>query len=57
VIGVSAGGPTAVTMGARHPRLVRRLLLLGAVGFGPYPDRRTRLGAHVVFNPVAEPVT
>jgi pimeloyl-ACP methyl ester carboxylesterase len=57
VVGVSAGGPTAVTMAARHPRLVQRLLLLGAVGFGPYPDRRTRLAARVVFNPVTEPVT
>jgi pimeloyl-ACP methyl ester carboxylesterase len=57
VVGVSAGGPTAVTLAARHPHLVQRLLLLGAVGFGPYPDRRTRLGAHVVFNAVTEPVT
>jgi pimeloyl-ACP methyl ester carboxylesterase len=57
VVGVSAGGPTAVTMAARHPRLVERLLLLGAVGFGPYPDRRTRLGAYMVFNPVIEPMT
>jgi pimeloyl-ACP methyl ester carboxylesterase len=58
VVGTSAGGPTAVTLAARHPRLVRRLLLLGAVGFGPYPDRRTRrLGSYVVFNAVTEPVT
>jgi pimeloyl-ACP methyl ester carboxylesterase len=35
VVGVSAGGPAAVTMAARHPRVVQRLLLLGAVGFGP----------------------
>jgi hypothetical protein len=39
-------------MVARHPRLVPRLLLFGAVGFGPYQDRRTRLAAQVVFNPV-----
>jgi pimeloyl-ACP methyl ester carboxylesterase len=58
VVGTSGGGPTAVTMAARHPHLVQRLLLLGAVGFGPYPDRRTRrLGARVVFNAVTEPVT
>lgn len=57
VVGISAGGPTAVTMAARHPGLVQRLLLLGAVGFGPYPDRRTRLGAYVVFNRATEPVT
>jgi pimeloyl-ACP methyl ester carboxylesterase len=57
VVGVSAGGPTAVTMAARHPRLVQRLLLLGAVGFGPYPDRRTHLGAYVVFNAATERLT
>jgi pimeloyl-ACP methyl ester carboxylesterase len=57
VVGTSAGGPTAVTMAARHPRLVQRLLLLSAVGFGPYPDRHTRLAARVVFNAVTEPVT
>jgi pimeloyl-ACP methyl ester carboxylesterase len=57
VVGVSAGGPTAVTMAARHPQLVQRLLLLGAVGFGPYPDRHIRLGSSVVFNAVTEPVT
>jgi pimeloyl-ACP methyl ester carboxylesterase len=57
VVGVSAGGPTAVTMAARHPRLVQRLLLLGAVGFGPYPDRRTRLGAYVGFNAATERLT
>jgi pimeloyl-ACP methyl ester carboxylesterase len=57
VVGISGGGPTAVTMAARHPGIVQRLILLGAVGFGPYPDRRTRLGALVVFNAVTEPVT
>lgn len=57
VVGVSAGGPTAVTMAARHPGLVERLLLVGAVGFGPYPDRRTRLGAYVVFNAATERLT
>ncbi|MFI6456298.1 alpha/beta fold hydrolase [Streptosporangium amethystogenes] len=57
VVGVSAGGPTAVTMAARHPGLVRRLILESALSFLPYPDRRTRLAANIVFSPVTEKVT
>ncbi|MFF0130375.1 alpha/beta fold hydrolase [Streptomyces mirabilis] len=54
VVGVSGGGPTAVTMAARHPALVRRLILQSAVGPLPWPDRRTYLGAHVLFAPRVE---
>ncbi|MGI5181376.1 alpha/beta fold hydrolase [Dactylosporangium sp. CA-152071] len=57
VVGVSGGGPTAVAMAARHPGLVRRLVLQSAVGPLPWPDRRTRLGAHVVFAPRLEGAT
>jgi len=57
VVGVSGGGPTAATMAARHPDLVERLILVSAVGWLPYPDRRTRLGAHLVFNAMTERLT
>ncbi|MFD0661594.1 alpha/beta fold hydrolase [Thermocatellispora tengchongensis] len=57
VAGISAGGRVAVTMAARHPDLVRRLILQSAVGFLPYPDRRTRIGAGIVFRAGAEAVT
>ncbi|MGI8334326.1 alpha/beta fold hydrolase [Actinomadura scrupuli] len=57
VVGISGGGPTAVTMAARHPELVGRLILESAVSFLPWPDRRTRLGAHVVFSAVTEKLT
>jgi pimeloyl-ACP methyl ester carboxylesterase len=49
VVGTSGGGPTAVTMAARHPDLVQRLILQSAVGWLSYPARRARLGAHVIF--------
>jgi pimeloyl-ACP methyl ester carboxylesterase len=49
VVGVSGGGPTAATMAARHGDLVQRLILVSAVGWLPFPDRRTRVGAHVLF--------
>ncbi|WP_432843832.1 alpha/beta fold hydrolase [Dactylosporangium sp. CA-092794] len=57
VVGISGGGPTAVTMAARHSDLVARLVLLSAVGPLPWPDRRTRLGAYLVFAPGIESVT
>jgi pimeloyl-ACP methyl ester carboxylesterase len=57
VVGTSGGGPTAVAMAARHPDLVERLILQSAVGPLPYPDRRTRLGAKVMFAGPIEPVT
>jgi pimeloyl-ACP methyl ester carboxylesterase len=53
-VGISGGGPTAVTMAARHPGLVQRVVLVSAVGFLPWPDRRIRLGSHVVFRPGVE---
>ncbi|MED7823384.1 alpha/beta fold hydrolase [Streptomyces chiangmaiensis] len=49
VVGTSGGGTTAVTMAARHPDLVRPLILQSAVGWLAWPDRRTRLGAHIAF--------
>ncbi|MGH1552302.1 alpha/beta fold hydrolase [Streptomyces sp. L7] len=57
VVGVSGGGPTAVAMAARHPALVQRLLLKSAVGPPPWPGRRTRLGARIVFAPHTERVS
>jgi pimeloyl-ACP methyl ester carboxylesterase len=58
VVGQSAGGPSAVTMAARCPALVERLILQSAVGPLPWPDRRrTRLGGKVVFSPRAERLT
>ncbi|GAA3012454.1 alpha/beta fold hydrolase [Streptosporangium longisporum] len=56
-VGVSAGGRTALTMAARHPHLVERVILQSAVAFVPWPDRRTRLAGRLVFNARAEAIT
>ncbi|WP_155342598.1 alpha/beta fold hydrolase [Acrocarpospora pleiomorpha] len=57
VVGISAGGRTALTMAARHPDLVRRVILQSPVGFLPWPDRRTHLGGRIVFHPRIEAIT
>jgi pimeloyl-ACP methyl ester carboxylesterase len=57
VVGISGGGPSAATMAARHADLVERLILVSAVGWLPYPDRWTRLGAHLGFNAMTEHLT
>lgn len=57
VVGISGGGPSAVTLAARHPDLVQRLILQSAVGWLPWPDRLTRVGAHAVFAPATEHAT
>ncbi|MFC7641943.1 alpha/beta fold hydrolase [Streptosporangium lutulentum] len=53
VVGISAGGRTALAMAARHPHLVERLILQSAVGFLPWPDRRTRLGGRWYSTPAS----
>ena len=57
VVGVSGGGPTAATMAARHAYVVERLILISAVGWLPYPGRRTRLGSHLAFAAGTERLT
>jgi pimeloyl-ACP methyl ester carboxylesterase len=57
VIGVSAGGPTAVAMAAQQPARVHSLVLESARSSLPYPDGVTRLVAMVVFFPRVEAAT
>lgn len=57
VVGISAGGRTAVTMAARHPELAQRLILESALGFLPWPGRRLRLGAPLAFSALIEKAT
>ncbi|WP_091669641.1 alpha/beta hydrolase family protein [Amycolatopsis marina] len=54
VVGTSAGGPSALVLAARHPELVGRIILESALGFLPWPDLRTRIGAAIAFAPITQ---
>lgn len=54
VVGISAGGPTAVAMAAQQPARVRSLVLHSARSALPFPDGAARLVAPVAFHPHLE---
>jgi pimeloyl-ACP methyl ester carboxylesterase len=54
VVGISAGGRTALQFAGRHPERVSKVILQNAVTGGRYPTGMTRLGAYLLFNPVVE---
>lgn len=56
-VGISAGGPTALAMAQRHPRLVQKLILQSSVGPAPWPDARTRAVARLTLGPGGERLT
>ncbi len=51
VVGISAGGPTAVEMAASRPDLVRRLVLENSLSSLDWPDRLTRVAGRLLFGP------
>jgi pimeloyl-ACP methyl ester carboxylesterase len=52
VVGISAGGPYAITMAARHPGMVERLILQSSISSLSWPDRKTHIAARVAFNSI-----
>lgn len=56
VVGISAGGPSAITLASRHRELVRRVVLENSISDRSWPDRRTRFVAKIVFGPKVERV-
>lgn len=57
VIGISAGGRTALCLASLFPDIVDRLILQSSVSFDPWPDRMTRIAARLAFNPGTERYT
>jgi pimeloyl-ACP methyl ester carboxylesterase len=50
VVGISAGGRTAIRFAARHSQMTDRLILQSSISFAPWPGRLTRLGSRIGFN-------
>jgi pimeloyl-ACP methyl ester carboxylesterase len=54
LVGISAGGRTAMSLAAMYPGCVEKLILQSSLSFAPWPDMKTRLAAYVAFNPLTE---
>jgi pimeloyl-ACP methyl ester carboxylesterase len=54
LVGISAGGRTAMKLAAIHPENVEKLILQSSLSFAPWPDMKTRVAAYIAFNPFAE---
>jgi pimeloyl-ACP methyl ester carboxylesterase len=54
VVGISAGGRTALQLAGRHPGRVSKVILQNAVTGGRFPTGLTRVLAYLLFNPVVE---
>ncbi|NLS09953.1 alpha/beta hydrolase [Nesterenkonia sp. MY13] len=57
VVGISAGGPFATALAARHPEFVERVILQSAVGPLSWPESKTRRVGRVIFGPPLEGLT
>lgn len=54
VLGISAGGRTALQLAGRHPARVSQIVLQNALTGGRFPDRLTWVLSHGVFHPWVE---
>lgn len=54
VVGISAGGPTALQLAGRHPARVSKVMLQNAATDGSYASGMIRFLTYLFFNPVLE---
>ena len=54
VVGISAGGPTALQLAGRHPQRVSKVMLQNAATDGRYASGMIRFLTYLFFNPVLE---
>jgi pimeloyl-ACP methyl ester carboxylesterase len=54
VVGISAGGRTALQLAGRAPSRVSKVILQNAVTGGRFPRGLTRMVAYLLFNPLVE---
>jgi pimeloyl-ACP methyl ester carboxylesterase len=54
VVGISAGGPTALQLAGRHPERVSKVILQNAATDGRYASGVIRVGTYIFLNPLLE---
>jgi pimeloyl-ACP methyl ester carboxylesterase len=54
IVGISAGGPTALQLAGRHPERVSKVILQNAATDGRYASGMIRFLTYLFFNPVLE---
>ena len=54
MVGISAGGPTALQLAGRHPQRVSKVILQNAATDGRYASGMIRFLTYLFFNPVLE---
>lgn len=50
VVGISAGGRTAMRFASNYPALAEKLILQSSISFASWPDHFTKLGSYLFFN-------
>jgi pimeloyl-ACP methyl ester carboxylesterase len=57
VVGISAGGRSAIRFAARHANITDKLILQSSISFAPWPNGATRLLSYFAFNSFMEVYT
>jgi pimeloyl-ACP methyl ester carboxylesterase len=57
VLGVSAGGRSAMRFAQLYPARCSKLILFSSISFRKWPGAGTRLGSYILFNPFLEKYT
>ena len=57
VVGISAGGRSAIRFAARHANMTDKLILQSSISFAPWPGRTTRILSYGAFNSFTERYT
>jgi pimeloyl-ACP methyl ester carboxylesterase len=57
LVGISAGGRSALQFAGEYPDMVSKLILQSAITHQPWPEPMTKLSAYIMFHPIVEEYT